>query len=292
MYGSEHIGRSGVILSLIFDRREIRNLGASHQIVFLQLAAQLGAQFLRLFFGVVLDYHFDKQIGSHDRFLSQYTGSVNCAICKTRKARRFCLGVNSEICSICCGTEREQSIDCPLECEYLREAHRHESVPEFDPATAPNGDIRVTEEFLEANQALVILLSSALASGALGAKAVTDFDIREALESLIRAYRALQSGLYYEGLPANPYAAAIHEAVQERVADLRKRETEATGSATTIRDSTVLTVLVFLQRLEFSNNNGRKRSRAFLDFISRFNVPLAPDDDMTDLEPDAPRVIL
>jgi hypothetical protein len=218
---------------------------------------------------------------------------VNCAICKTRKPRRFCLGVNSEICSVCCGTEREQSIDCPLECEYLREAHRHENVPPFDIATAPNRDIRVTEEFLEENRALVVLLSSAVASGALEANAtVTDFDIREALESLIRAYRALQSGLYYEGLPANPYAAAIHEAVQERVADLRKRETEATGSATTIRDSTILTVLVFLQRLEFSNNNGRKRSRAFLDVISRFNVPLAPDDDLPGLEPDAPLVIL
>jgi hypothetical protein len=48
---------------------------------------------------------------------------------------------------------------------------------------------------------------------------------------------------------------------------------------------------VFLQRLEYSNNNGRKRSRAFLDFLSRFNVPLAPDD-LTGLEPDAPLVIL
>jgi hypothetical protein len=217
---------------------------------------------------------------------------VNCTICHTRKPRRFCLGVNSEICSVCCGTEREQSIDCPLECEYLREAHRHESVPEVGPATLPNQEIRVTEEFLERNQALVLLLSSAVASSAMETKAaVTDFDIREALESLIRAWRALDSGLYYEGLPPNPYAAAIHEAVQARVADLRKRETEATGSLTTIRDSTVLTVLVFLQRLEYSNNNGRKRSRAFLDFLSRFNVPLAPDD-LTGLEPDAPLVIL
>jgi hypothetical protein len=164
-------------------------------------------------------------------------------------------------------------------------------VPEFDPSTAPNRDIRVTEEFVDGNQALMVLLSSALASAALEIKAVTDFDIREALESLIRAYRALQSGLYYEGLPANPYAAALHEAVQTRVADLRKRETEATGAPTTIRDSTILTALVFLQRLEFSNNNGRKRSRAFLDFISRFNVPLEPGD-ATGLEPDAPLVIL
>jgi hypothetical protein len=217
---------------------------------------------------------------------------VNCVLCNTRKPRRFCLGVNGEICTICCGTEREQTIDCPLECEYLREAHRHEEVPELDPATLPNQDIRVTEEFLEKNEALVLLLASAVAAGALGqAGAVTDFDIREALESLIRTWKALDSGLYYDVLPPNPYAAAIHESVQQRVADLRKRETEATGSVTTIRDSTVLALLVFLQRLEYSNNNGRKRSRAFLDFLTRFYVPLEPSD-ATALEPDAPRVIL
>jgi hypothetical protein len=217
---------------------------------------------------------------------------VNCAICNTRKPRRFCPGVNGEICTICCGTEREQSIDCPLECEYLREAHRHEDLPELDPATLPNQDIRVTEEFLEKNEALVLLLASAVVSGAMQTTAaVTDFDIREALESLIRTYKALESGLYYEALPPNPYAAAIYQAVQARVADLRKRESEATGSVTAIRDSTVLALLVFLQRLEYSNNNGRKRSRAFLDFLTRFYVPLEPSAP-TALEPDAPRVIL
>ena len=217
---------------------------------------------------------------------------MNCAICNTRKPRRFCPGVNGEICTICCGTEREQSIDCPLECEYLREAHRHEKPPEIDPATLPNQDIRVTEEFLRDNEAILILLASAVMAGAMETVAtVTDFDIREALESLIRTYRALQSGLYYEALPPNPYAAAIHDSVQERIANLRERETKATGLVTTLRDATVLGLLVFLQRLEYSNNNGRKRSRAFLDFLTGFVVPLEPDE-ATSLEPDAPRIIL
>jgi hypothetical protein len=217
---------------------------------------------------------------------------VNCAICEIRKPKRFCPGVNGEICTICCGTEREQSIDCPLECDYLREAHRHEKPPELDPASLPNQDVRVSEAFLEENEAFVILLASAVTEGAMETTpAITDFDIREALESLILTYRTLQSGIYYEALPPNPYAAAIHQSVQARVADLRKRETEATGSATTIRDAVVLGSLVFLQRLEYSNNNGRKRSRAFLDFLTTFFVPLEPAAE-TPLEPDAPRVIL
>ncbi len=217
---------------------------------------------------------------------------MNCVICETRKAKRFCPGVNGEICTICCGTEREQTIDCPLECEYLREAHRHEKPPELDPAALPNQDIRVTETFLEENEPILVLLASAVVAAAMETtSAITDFDIREALESLIRTYRTLQSGLYYEALPPNPYAAAIHQSVQARVADLRKRETESTGLATTIRDGTILGLLVFLQRLEYANNNGRKRSRAFLDFLTRFYIPPEPSD-ATDLEPYAPRIIL
>jgi hypothetical protein len=217
---------------------------------------------------------------------------VNCAICETRKPKRLCPGVNGEICTICCGTEREQTVDCPLECEYLREAHRHENPPELDPATLPNQDIRVTEAFLEENEPIFVLLACAVLEAAIEtAASITDFDIRDALESLIRTYRTLESGLYYEALPANPYAANIHRSVQERIADLRKRETEATRSVTTIRDSVLLGLLVFLQRLEYANNNGRKRSRAFLDFLTRFYTPTEAREP-TMLEPSAPRVIL
>ena len=79
--------------------------------------------------------------------------------------------------------------------------------------------------------------------------------------------------------------------MQARVADLRRRESAATGLETTIRDSMVLRALVFLQRLEYTYNNGRKRSRAFLDFLRRFHVPL-PAEDEAALEPDEPRIIL
>ena len=39
---------------------------------------------------------------------------------------------------------------------------------------------------------------------------------------------------------------------------------------TQTRDADILGVLVFLQRLELDNNNGRKRGRAYLDFLSTF----------------------
>jgi hypothetical protein len=216
---------------------------------------------------------------------------VECVICGIRKPRRHCPGVNGDICTVCCGTEREQSIDCPLDCTYLQDAHEHERPPEFDPEILPNRDIEITEEFLEANQVLLAFLCISIFEGALQNSAATDWDVREALEALIKTYRTLQAGLYYETLPANIFSAAIAASVQTKLADIKKRETEATGS-TTIRDAAILGILAFLQRLEYSHNNGRKRSRAFLDFLRGFYVPTLASGLEEELEPDEPRIIL
>ena len=212
---------------------------------------------------------------------------MNCVICEVRKPRRQCPGVHGDICTVCCGTEREQSIDCPLDCTYLQDAHEHERPYDFDPGTMPNRDIDITEEFLEANQALLAFLCVSVFEGALESPSATDWDIREALEALIKTYRTLQTGLYYETLPANMFAAAIAAFVQAKIADIKKREAEATGS-TMIRDSAILGILAFLQRLEYTHNNGRKRSRAFLDFLRGFYVPGLEEEP----EPDEPRIIL
>jgi hypothetical protein len=197
---------------------------------------------------------------------------VNCVICKIRKARRHCPGVHGDICTICCGTEREQSIDCPLECTYLQDAHEHERPPELDAAAIPNRDIEITEDFLRANEVLMAFLAISVFEGALKIPRAGDGDVREALEALITTYRTLQTGLYYETVPSNVFAAGIAAYVRTKIAEIQRKETESTG-VTTIRDATILGVLVFLQRLEYTHNNGRKRSRAFLDFLRGFYIP-------------------
>jgi hypothetical protein len=216
---------------------------------------------------------------------------VNCVICGIRKPRRHCPGVHGDICSICCGTEREESIDCPLECTYLQDAHEHEKTPDLNAETLPNRDIEITEDFLEANQVLMAFLAISIFEGALQNAAVTDWDVREALEALVKTYRTLKAGLYYETLPTNVFAAAIATHVQTKLAEIKQKEIES-GSAPSIRDATVLGVVAFLQRLEYSHNNGRKYSRAFLDFLRGFYIPSQESPDVEALEPDAPRIIL
>ena len=41
---------------------------------------------------------------------------------------------------------------------------------------------------------------------------VVDRDVLEALDGLIRTYRTLQSGVYYESRPNNPLAGSIYDA--------------------------------------------------------------------------------
>jgi hypothetical protein len=196
---------------------------------------------------------------------------MKCKICETRKPRRHCPGISGEICSLCCGNEREVTISCPLDCPYLAEARLHEKPHALNPDETPNRDVPVTEQFLREHESLLIFLSSRLVDASLTAVGAVDSDVREALQSLIRTYRTLESGLYYETRPTNLIAAGIHQRMQEAVEGLRKELAEK--SATPVRDAEILGMLVFLERVELHQNNGRPRSRAFLDYLRAYFPP-------------------
>jgi hypothetical protein len=184
-----------------------------------------------------------------------------CAICKTRREKRHCPGVQGEICPICCGEQREETVACPLDCEYLRIAHEHEGLEKKDPAGMPDPKFRISQDFLRKNVELVMTLQLSLLKAALRVHAI-DNDVKEALGGLARTYRTLESGLYYESRPTNPMAAAIFDAIRDRVADMRKDE-DARG-VHKLLDSQVLSLVVFLQQMEYAFNNGRARGRCFI----------------------------
>ena len=192
-----------------------------------------------------------------------------CAICRTRKPRRFCPGVNGDICTLCCGQEREVTVDCPFDCPFLQEARKHEHTEPVDPTQFPNQDIRVTEEFLGEHEPLLVSVMSSVMLAALDTPGAVDRDVRDALEALIRTQRTLQSGVYYETRPENALANRIFSETQTGLEEFRKKESEELGMAHT-RDADMLGVLVFLQRLALDRNNGRPRGRAFLDSLRGF----------------------
>ena len=191
-----------------------------------------------------------------------------CAICEIRKPKRYCPGVRGDICTLCCGTEREVTVHCPLDCPHLLDARKHDKIAPADPDKFPNLDIKVTDDFLHDNEGLLVFLGRSLMESSMEAGAV-DNDVRDALDALVRTYRTLQSGVYYETRPQNPIAGAVCAGVQNRIADLQRRENES-GGVTRTRDSQILGLLAFLQRLELDRNNGRRLGRAFIDFLRSF----------------------
>jgi hypothetical protein len=178
--------------------------------------------------------------------------------------------VRGDICTLCCGTEREVTVDCPLDCEYLEESRKREKPRSLAGTELPNRDIQVTEKLVHDNQELLAFLTVTLVRSALESPmAVVDSDVREALDGLIRTYRTLQSGVYYESLPANPLAAGIYSSVQNALAEFRHDEPRRLGMTRT-RDADVLGILVYFQHFEIDRNNGRRRGRAFLDALRAF----------------------
>ncbi|MDQ6705347.1 MAG: hypothetical protein M3Z85_05205 [Acidobacteriota bacterium] len=180
--------------------------------------------------------------------------------------------MRGDICTLCCGTEREETVSCPLDCSYLQQAHEieREKAPGLAAGQISNPDIKLSDNFLEENEKLLGFLGSSVREAALETEGAIDNDVREALNALIATYRTLQSGIYYESRPQNPLAANVCDGVRE---DLKEFEREHK-----IRDASILGVIVFLQRIELNLNNGRKKGRAFIDFLHGFVALEEPEE--------------
>ncbi len=183
---------------------------------------------------------------------------MKCKICDKRPPRRYCPGVQGDICSICCGNEREVTITCPLTCPYLIDARKHERYLPVD--NLSKQELLRSEEFLLSHEALTVFIAYALNRAIVKTADVVDADVRDALDGLTRTYRTLDAGLYHESRPVNPYAAKIFDRVQEEIADFRAKEV---GSKR-VRDSEILRALVLQQRLAQSYMNGRRKGRAYI----------------------------
>lgn len=209
---------------------------------------------------------------------------ILCKICGKRRARRACPAVRGDICTLCCGTEREVTLSCPLECEYLREAHLHEKpipVPENQLAYS---DIVVSEDFLREYEELFLFCIYSLLEISLRTSGAVDSDATAALEALIQTHRTLESGLYYETRPQNTVAASIQRGFEESLTDYQKVRAEREGRSPA-RNFDLLKVLVFLYRLAQQNQNGRARGRMYLDLLRQ----MTPD---TRVEEPTPSIIL
>jgi hypothetical protein len=193
---------------------------------------------------------------------------MKCVLCKQRAGKRYCPGVQAYICPLCCGQEREVSIDCPFECTFLQQAHRFEMERREPPAEMAFASHEVPRHFVEENQRFIGGLAATLLKTAVEIPGIRDEDLRAVLDSQIRTYETLSTGLVYETLPDGPSRIHVYRELQKFVEHWRKEESERSG-VTGPRDGDVLRSLVFLRRLAQRHDNGRPRGRLFYGFLRR-----------------------
>lgn len=195
-----------------------------------------------------------------------------CPICQKRKAKRFCPAKGENICSVCCGTEREVTIDCPSDCPHLVASReydweRRKESDSFNPSQAPFPEARLDRDFIIDHVELVSVFSYAICRFARDHRPLVDSDVIATLTLLAETYRTLSSGIYYEKLPGYRLQAELYQALQAALADFKKKQ--ATALSTGVRDSEVRDVFMSLARLGYFRQNGRPRGRAFLDTLRR-----------------------
>jgi hypothetical protein len=201
---------------------------------------------------------------------------VSCPICEKRKAERFCPAKGEKICAVCCGTEREVTIDCPSDCSYLIAAHRYENEHQRSlPADTPLLEEKIPQDTVYAHQRLMSALAFSIAKFCAVQPSAKDPDVLTAIQALAQTYKTLGSGIIYEKPPDAPIPRELYGALIALLAEIKKQQAERANSASW-KDSEIFHLLVFLYRMGLLRTNGRPRSRRFIEFL-RGQFPQAPE---------------
>jgi len=201
---------------------------------------------------------------------------VSCPICEKRKPARFCPAKGEKICAVCCGIEREVTMDCPSDRSYLVAAHRYEDGHERSlPADTPLLAEKIPQDLVYTHQQLMAALAFSIAKFCVVQPAAADADVLAALQSLAQTYKTLSTGIIYERPPDAPLPRELYAALVAFISEVNKQQSERAG-APILKDSEVFYLLVFLYRMGLLRTNGRPRSRRFIEFLRR-QFPQSPD---------------
>ena len=199
-----------------------------------------------------------------------------CTICEKRKAERFCPAKGEKICAVCCGKEREVSIDCPADCSYLIAAHRYEDQHQRSlPADTPLLDVKIPQDVIHMQQNVLSGIAFTAAKFYALHAALTDTDVLAALEALAETYKTLSAGIYYEKPPDALLPRELYAALAQFLNEAKQQPAERPGSPP-LKDSEAFSLLVFLYRMGLLRTNGRPRARRYVEFL-RSQFPAAPE---------------
>jgi hypothetical protein len=216
---------------------------------------------------------------------------MSCPICEKRPPKRFCPAKGEKICAICCGEQREVTIDCPHDCTHLLAARRYEAEHRqpLSPDEMPYRGVDFSVDYIYERWPVVAGIAGTVLAFSAENRELNDAAILTALEALAETYRTLGTGIYYECPPDAHLPHALYSQISGFLQEARKQEAGRAGLSpafSSIRDGDIFNLLVFLLRVGKQQTNARPKSRAFLDFLrAKFPAP-------AEATKDAPRIIV
>lgn len=168
---------------------------------------------------------------------------------------------------MCCGTEREVTIDCPSDCSYLIASRTYGlERRKFDWSKLPFADIKIPPSFAHEHVPLLNALTYTICVFARDNTYTVDTDVMASLQALAESYRTLSSGLYYEKPPDHRLQRELYEKLKAGIEEFKQAEARNT-SATAVRDGDIRDALIFFTQLGATYMNGRPKGRAYLDML-------------------------
>jgi len=201
---------------------------------------------------------------------------VSCPICEKRKGARFCPAKGETICAVCCGTEREVTIDCLPDCPHLAAAHRYEDEHQRAlPADTPLLDMNLPSDIIHTHQQFMAALAFTIAKFCASQPRATDSDVLAGVQALAETYKTLRTGIYYEKPPDAPLPRELYAALVAFIGEVKQQQGERSGFSA-VKDTDTFYLLVFLYRMGLLRTNGRPRSRRYIEFL-RSQFPQAQE---------------
>ena len=190
------------------------------------------------------------------------------------------------ICAICCGREREVTIDCPVDCSYLIAAHRYEDEHQRQlPTDTPLLDVTVPADLIHTHQQLMAAIAFTIAKFCATHHDATDTDVLAAVQALAETTKTLMTGIYYEKQPDGLIRRELYGALAAFADEAKQKQAEQPRLAS-FQDSEIFYLLVFLYRMGLLRTNGRPRSRRYVEFL-RSQFP-----NVQDLKREESRIIV
>lgn len=193
---------------------------------------------------------------------------MSCPICQKHKAKRFCPAKGEMICTVCCGTEREVTIDCPSDCSYLIASRQHrEDRREVNWEEMPFADKKIPYAVLETHEALFLRFSYVICEFAAGNRALVDSDVQVVFRALAEAFQTLANGILYENPPVYPLLRELYGELRKGVEEYKREDRPGEAFQRTLRDAEIRDALIIFTQIAAGKSNGRPKGRAFIDFM-------------------------